>query len=490
MFIDTNVLLQCKPIHEIKWNELGVWSDFNIIITRPVQAEIDSLKGKGSGRISSRARSASALIRKLLDADNETIKLKDNPLVMISLRHDLKRDESVSKILDYSERDDQLVGTALQFKKDNSDLDVLLLTNDTGPMASAKTLGLLFLDIPTSWMLEPESDEADKKEKLLKDELDKYKKLEPKFNILVDEELELKKQPVYLQLSFDEIEDLIKKLKYKHPPCTDFGSKNVAERESSGIQSKLGFSIFLHGGKEVFTPATIEEIDSYNSAYDDWITECRNTFHQLHNKLQAQHLKNEILLSIENSGTRPSKDTLIIFRVDGNMLLEAPKKKTDEIHDDHAAEDNGEIRLNPPPSPPKGVWNKVSNTPLTSLERLAGVLDAINLYPNRTLLQPPMIRDFSLPTRDPNAIYFKKGQRGVPSHLFEYECEQWRHAQSPQEFQFNIWVPLKAGEYKAMLNIEVHADNLTEPSCFKRLIKITAEENSCFLIGESMIDTI
>ena len=61
LFPDTNLFLQGKDLREIDWVSLGDFDVIDLVVTRPIQSEIDKLKGKGSGRVSGRARAASSL---------------------------------------------------------------------------------------------------------------------------------------------------------------------------------------------------------------------------------------------------------------------------------------------------------------------------------------------------------------------------------------------------------------------------------------------
>jgi len=233
LFPDTNVFLQCRPLDQVAWSSFGDWDQIEVLLTRPVQTEIDSLKGKGNGRQASRARSASTRIRELLRADGERLTLRKSPLVQLCLRHDLRRDESACRDLNYEERDDQLVGTALGFQKLNPDMTVWLLTNDTGPMASAKAVGLEYREIPEEWFLPPESDDSEKRESALKAELARYKNLEPSFEIKVSPANERRLQAsitMFQSLTVPEQNKLLARLVARFPLCADFGSSDVQER--------------------------------------------------------------------------------------------------------------------------------------------------------------------------------------------------------------------------------------------------------------------
>lgn len=54
-----------------------------------------------------------------------------------------------------------------------------MLTDDTGPMASARMVGVPFVAIPDDWLLTPEANETEKKIGALQVELARLKKAEP-----------------------------------------------------------------------------------------------------------------------------------------------------------------------------------------------------------------------------------------------------------------------------------------------------------------------
>ena len=86
LFPDTNIFIQCKPLSEVDWLEFGDLDRVDLLVARPVQVEIDNQKGKGSGRVSKRARAAAALFSKALaDAENRVIVKPDKPTVRMQL---------------------------------------------------------------------------------------------------------------------------------------------------------------------------------------------------------------------------------------------------------------------------------------------------------------------------------------------------------------------------------------------------------------------
>lgn len=487
LFPDTNIFLQCKPLSQVTWSALGDWDQIEILITRPVQKEIDSLKGKGNNRQAARARATSSLIRELLDAQDGRKTLPEAPLVQLCLRHDLRREESVAEVLNYEERDDQLVGTALGFKKANPGAEVWLLTNDTGPMASAKTVALNYFKTPDEWLLPPEADDIEKREAALRAEVAHHKSLEPSFTIsrVSPKEDRLHASvAIYLELSALDIERLVSRLITRFPKYNDFGPTESQERtiEQFPAWRLLGID------KEAFHPATQEEIDQYRSAYDQWQHECSEQLSKLSKTLNSALVWPQFSVELENIGSRPAENTLVQTSSQGAVLLRPPKREEDE----EESITPKTPQLPSAPKPPKGRWEQVSrfgfvNT-LSNLSGLQQFLSQENFGPHLSQSFSSDGRRLSRSLeRDPNALYFKEGQRGQSSGLVSYTCEQWRHAQPAERFTFDVLCPLKPGEHSGLIRVEVHAANLTRPEVHQIPVRVIVEASSCLEIAEQMV---
>lgn len=50
VFPDTNLFVQCRALEQLDWTIFSAFDDVRLLVTRPVQAEIDAQKGSGSGR--------------------------------------------------------------------------------------------------------------------------------------------------------------------------------------------------------------------------------------------------------------------------------------------------------------------------------------------------------------------------------------------------------------------------------------------------------
>ena len=131
-FVDTNLFLQCRPLEQLDWTVLGDFAEVRLIVSRPVQREIDHLKNKGSDRPANRARAASAMFREMR-LEGQKVVREAGPRVVLSVERQHAPAPSLEDQLDYQERDDQLVGTLHEFVRRREGTDARLLTHDTTP---------------------------------------------------------------------------------------------------------------------------------------------------------------------------------------------------------------------------------------------------------------------------------------------------------------------------------------------------------------------
>lgn len=452
LFPDTNLFIQCKPLEELDWSLWGDFDEVRLLVCRPIQAEIDSHKGKGSGRLSKRARAASSIFRKALLADNDYIEVcSKQPLVSLYIRQDLKVDPGLDQQLSYSERDDQLVGIASLFAKANLDADVRILTHDTGPMASAKLAGVAFCEIPDDWLLPPETDESEKRVSALQSELMRYKKAEPSFDVqFANTETNVSALEAeiitYEPLDRSQVAALLEKLKIRFPVATDFGPRVPQERTKSSP-----FGLFGEG-REIFTPASEAEILKYTEEhYPNWVSKCEHIFNNLHTALAARTPWPVFRIRLRNIGARPADDALIVFSARGPFQVCSPKSSSDEP----SAED--ELTLPPPPWVPRGSWRQARTFP--GMENFGTVharsvgFDVSSLD---AILRTPVNK------RDPNAFYWKPSRPEAPVQTCSIECKQWRHLVESQEIDLAVHCQLTPGQVSGVLGVEVHASNMTE----------------------------
>lgn len=185
-------------------------------------------------------------------------------------------------------------------------------------------------------------------------------------------------------------------------------------------------------------------------------------------------------MKTQNVGSRPADDALVVLNVQGDVFLRPPKRNEEDEEMENDYQES--LKLSPAPSAPQGRWERMD--PWSVSSSIARLASNVN-WQNDGLLRP-IFRNAPL-QRDPNALYFKEGERGRLNKHIEYECAQWRHAQPAEEFQMDVVCPFKPGIYSALVSAEVHAANLTHPKVVQLPIKILVEESSCLEIAQEMV---
>lgn len=478
LFPDTNLFIQCHPLEALDWSLISTAPEIELLVSRPVQAEIDRQKGKGVGRLGKRARATMALFRRALELPQERLQVRERaPAVFLQLRQDLKPEADLFDRLDYTERDDQLVGIASAFAREHPDLSVRVLTHDTGPMLSAKNVGLGYVAIPEAWLLDPETDEQDKALAALQGQLTRYQRAEPAFDLQVEGDTLTSSALVeyYTPLSERDVQQLMEVAVQAHPLTEDFGSREPAQRGG------LGTGLMASLSREVFEPATDEAIARYrDERYPEWLSNFEAALRDLHTTLNRRIAWPQISVSLANNGSRPAEDAYVCFRTRGRLLLGIPREEHDQKNAERSAA--APSTLPRPPAPPRGQWTRARTVgdSLASFGRIVSLDQSPLTHPSLGRLQLPQ-------ARDPNGFYYKSHRPGYPVPLIDYECAQWRHQVAPETFDFTLTTDMAEQTFSAAITVEIHAANVTTPFENTLKIQLTVRARSPFDAAQAMI---
>ena len=451
LFPDTNVFIQCKPLEQLDWSEWQDFSEIHLLVSRPVQREIDDQKIRGNSRVARKARTTYQMFRKIIDGRQEYELIKcSTPVVKLYLEGPSRPSPELEDTLDYSKPDDQIVGCLHKFRQDNQGADARLLTHDGGPMMTANSLGIPYVAVKADWLLSPENDEVERENARLKETIAQLEKTVPKFRIeLVNNEGEglgrlRLEHLVYDPLPSDTIESLIDRLTTRFPKATDFGSRESAPRERSPTL------VDIFAPRKVYIPAKDEEIDRYsNKDYPKWVRECREVLSCLHEKLQIEVGEPGFSFAISNIGNRPGNSALVNIVSTGSLKIyvEAYIPETEKPR-------SMEPILPPPPTPPRGRWSSFHN----ELKRSIALPNLLH-----DLFQPSLLPPRTDPRGDSNAFYYKPSRPTTPGNTITLECDQWRHSTGARQFFGLISINPTAKEIRGALTCEVHAENLSKP---------------------------
>ena len=501
-FVDTNLFLQCNRLEHLDWSHWDTYEEVRLIVSSPVLREIDYRKNKGNDRAGSRARTASALFRKILSEGHLPIR-NGCPSVVLSVepQHIYSRD--LKDRLNYQERDDQLVGTAYEFARHNPDKDVRLLTHDTTPLFTAQSLDLKADMIPDGWLLQPENSEIEKELVTLRDENARLKKAEPSISIRcldqsnTEADLYCTSYMWFEPLTEDEVGGLMQHLKNHFPMEIDFGSRDSEER----AVKETGLNIIL-GIKEVFTPATEEEIAKYrDEAYPQWLSDCERILRNHHRTLQSETPVLDFTFLAENIGTRPATDALVTIEAHGNFQIQPPPRDDQDDESEDKDVDLGYVKnkvLPKPPVAPCGQWERTfgghPRGPLHAFSALARTLQNTQGISPRLnhIIETPFLHipNLQLPSHDANAFYYKSGRPKTPQSSFSLECDQWRHDDIEEHFVGEIHVPIDQDTVKGALACRIQAANLSKPENKRIPVRIAITRISAFENAQEIVENL
>jgi PIN domain len=488
LVVDTNLFLECRALSELLWHELG-FARIELIVSRPVQQELDNHKKNERGRTFKKALAATKLLRELVTSGQMALVIRDTePRVTLSIMPASRIEPDLNDQLDPSHNDDAILLRMLQYQRDNGAANVRLITHDTGPMATAVSLGIPFIPIPDAWLMREQDDAATKEANKLKGELQRLRSQEPQFEVkMVDEDgNEISRLDVqvgiYEPLTFHEVSTFMEEFQKHFPMATEFGSAETTPKPQQlpGFRALRGITV------TEFTPATDGDIRKYqHESYPEWVSDCRDKLDNLHRRLNARVEWPKIEFVISNSGTRPATRSLVKFLAQGNVEI-CPPETPDDDEGSPPARGIDSITLPNPPSPPRGMWKeKISHSASRMAEMMAGRFnDPFATRVSNHFLDLPNLRPPS--PRDPDSFYWKGGRPSIAESMIELTCENWRHGVGDEHFLFRVTAS-NTESVSGAIQCEIHAENLTDPEMITLPVRIERLSQSTFDHAQTLI---
>ena len=148
-FLDTNVLLECKPLSDLPWEEVHADGPIIALVTPTAMKEIDSKKK--DGRIGKRAREFNRLIGPVAKGGSPVIIRDSNPRVELALSRCSHIPWSSFVELDQSDGDSCIVAEIL-CAKDMTSAGKILLSHDIKPIALSVGYEIDVLHVSDDWL--------------------------------------------------------------------------------------------------------------------------------------------------------------------------------------------------------------------------------------------------------------------------------------------------------------------------------------------------
>jgi len=482
LYLDTNVLIQCRKLEQLPWQEISKDENIVLLISRPVQEEIDRMKHDGNSRRTKRSRAATTFIREMMLSETSKAVIRGSgPNVEVGFAPPVSLKENPFPFLDLSRSDDRIIAEAIFYRDQHPGEDVALLTHDTQPMLTSKHCGLAFIQVPDEWLLSPEPDDRDKKIAELENKLQKFEKSYPVIKIgysdVSGNPLHVASMHVrcYSALSKQEIEELVGLALSHHPVVTDFA---VSEPRTNPASSAGIDTMKLLGVRQRYEPPTGEEISKYTEElYPAWVESVNVFFKSLPGHLESPTREYCFSVSIENDGYSPAEHVLVEFNVSGGLFLMP-------IDDEDKSAKASPLVLPQPPNSPKGRWIQ-GLSPFESLAASVRAFEGFATTPfNRVL------RDFSPfqpPKHDKNAFYWKPQRPSRPTTTWVFECDEFRHKTGEEVFKIRIMVPGDRRLGNRIFECRVSARNLHDPIVCSLPVKVEYENQDSFATARSFV---
>jgi hypothetical protein len=180
LFLDTNVFMHFTMFDEVYWPSLVEGAHVVLCVAKVVVGELD--KHKTDPRLSRRKRDRVRSVLRKLDAIFESDDGAVRDGVTLTLFSHPAR-ELAPDDLDLSRPDDAFVATAHLYRQANPDLDVRVVSADTGPRASARALGVALVRLPDEWELPPEPDDSEVELRRVRSQLTEIQSRSPRLEL-------------------------------------------------------------------------------------------------------------------------------------------------------------------------------------------------------------------------------------------------------------------------------------------------------------------
>ena len=390
------------------------------MVCSEVLSEIDKLKGDGNNRRSKRARKASQLFRSAINATNEELEIsRSNPKVVLTFPNFTKINWSAFPELDPSYSDHRYIAESMIHS--NQGEKTLIVTHDTGPILKAKRLGVDYYEVPETWLLDPETDERDKKILNLKNEI---------------KEIQLNEPSIIVTL-YNADEKAIDRLELSIKHVEDFDENEIAllVEEFQKLNPKKDFP--FDSRNEPSFKRNRREIDNYSEKYSNYLSELRSFYENFPKDIENDTRKNKVFVKLENNGRIPAKNLLVELEVGGNLFLtNRDSEKKPEFPK--------------PPEPPKLAVQDC----LSEINRMSSYARTI----------PTIHSEFLLPNRhDPQGFYWKDRLDFKINATGSLICDEFRHQTNHRTLLYILCPKHNNGNPEPYFNVTVSASNLPNP---------------------------
>lgn len=286
LLIDTQVILETKPLEQLPWTEFGE-EPILLLICRQVQSEIDAKKS--DSRLGKRSREFNKFLDAFLETRTPVTLVNGTPRIDVALVSNVRIDWTSLDELDPDDGDDKIIGQALNaLIDDRSRIEVL--SHDMRPRDAAFTHGLRALKLPEHWMRDPEPSSDSRARSRLEEEVRLLRSDQPIMNVRVE-------------------------------AVTNAPWKTVSIAQPEIKQFDLIKNSILFKSPRQETDSYFPRDYSFDDRHRKWRDRLLNTeLPAMHLGLQRLHAQHRIFVTVENVGSITAEGLSLEIR-SGNTIL-------------------------------------------------------------------------------------------------------------------------------------------------------------------------
>ncbi|PHR92431.1 MAG: hypothetical protein COA69_08645 [Robiginitomaculum sp.] len=425
LFIDTNSFIHLRDLKDLPWRAIFPKAKtVDLMISSRIIEELDVFKVGSNGRKRDRARMALRSIKAASKNEGMALILRESPLTVRIVIADLHTtDWTKFPKLDSSKPDDHLVADTYNFEN-----GAKVFSFDSGPIISARRLGIDAIEPPDSWFLDPEPTTEQLNIRALKKQLEAATASNP-----------------IIESGFGAATNIRDEFKLIVPILPALDARLVDKLTNSYITANPPHHIPVSTSALVMMVSLNRNAYSaadkarYLEKYGEFEAEVRQFFENLHEKVNDVSHAQPIPYFVSNDGSVAADGLRIDCSISDEFYLLADEKSVDTLF--------GDLNFPIPPKKPKlgHGFHDFSRNMLFNANR----------------------------ERDPTAFYWQKrpevGERESATQCKDFRATEIRDA--------NIWVCLWSKlPTTADLKLKISATNLRKPISINAKIILEEEK--------------
>jgi len=306
-FVDTNVILEGRPLADLPWVEVDVTGPIHVVFTPKVLSEVDSKKR--DGRLGKIARGFNRQIGSLATGAKQELELLAGPpQVTLGLVTSARIPWERYDDLDPDDADSRVVAEVLHADEAPAEKRIFV-SQDLKPLSIAARHGLRTVHVSDAWIRQSETSKAEREAAKLREELTSIRRSEPspqiKVKVLAATPVEIYR---VFPLSRQERDAMVRRV--------------LAQNSRPQIEALPSFpSLTDYSLSPRWDEYESQKVPAFAAAF--------------HEKLQLQFCQVPVEIDVSNEGTIRADNLIVRINVAGGWLNDKPIK----------------VPLNGPPAP-------------------------------------------------------------------------------------------------------------------------------------------